>query len=720
MRAFLFCCALLLLVVKAFSQDFKYDYVPLKSAGKLPAIFTQTGTEKTREGIRKQHDPKSDRKEKLEFVYESTFVLDELLKSGSVLLNDPVSVYVNQVADTLLAGDPELRSQVHIYVTKSTVVNAYTFNDGEIFVNLGLIAHLDNEAELAFVLSHEVMHYVKQHAFNAYLEYSKIDQGYYTPRTHEKDLLKSSYSKENELEADAEGYKLFQKSKYNRPAVLKAFDMLYLSDFPFKDIPFYRSFLQTNDLEFPDSYYLKELFDISEGEGYNDELSTHPNIKKRKAQLMSMYYTSDTSTDGNFLVSEKRFFSLRQVARFELCRLFLLRENYIEALYSAYVLSKEFPDNIYLQRTILKSLYALTMFKQDDGIDDRDYMDAIPHGPILPKYHQFSGNIQQLIYFMTKAGGKDLNIASIAYAWSLKKRYNDPVIDAITDSLFSTFRRNYVVKEDYFYKEKPKKINRDRDTTSKVHEDNMKEYLRYAFVGLLVSDSAFAQRIKGTFKTVEEDSYKIEKNRHNSDDERVTKNLSLGIDTIVIVSPFYVKFDQRKADQNRVLKADQGRSELIKTLQSCAEKIKIGYKLLDLSTFSDTAIDNYNDFAWANDWFMEKLTRGKNVDGMIFNTDETQRICDKYNSRYFLLTGIVTVRKKKSPGAVLLAFIPYAYPLLAYYFLKPEFITLYYNLLVDVKSGSVKMYSTSIVRNADSKDMLNAYVYSTLNQIKRK
>jgi len=72
--------------------------------------------------------------------------------SGRVLFGDPVSEYVNTVADKLLENEPELRSKLRFYCLKSNVTNAFATNQGMIFVTLGLIAQLENEAQLAQVL----------------------------------------------------------------------------------------------------------------------------------------------------------------------------------------------------------------------------------------------------------------------------------------------------------------------------------------------------------------------------------------------------------------------------------------------------------------------------------------------------------------------------------------------------------------------------------------
>src|SRR5690349_14433619 len=98
------------------AQDFD-NYVNIKSSGNIPRKFNTSSTEKYRkeasENISKK-DKRRVRDTKQQFYVESNFVIDELLLSGKVLFNDPVSQYVNKVLDELLKNDKELRQKVEV------------------------------------------------------------------------------------------------------------------------------------------------------------------------------------------------------------------------------------------------------------------------------------------------------------------------------------------------------------------------------------------------------------------------------------------------------------------------------------------------------------------------------------------------------------------------------------------------------------------------------
>ncbi len=75
--------------------------------------------------------------------------------------------YVNRVGRwvAMQSGRPELPWAFGVLDTPT--VNAFALPGGKVFVSLGLIARLSNEAELAGVLAHEVAHVMQKHQVKA-------------------------------------------------------------------------------------------------------------------------------------------------------------------------------------------------------------------------------------------------------------------------------------------------------------------------------------------------------------------------------------------------------------------------------------------------------------------------------------------------------------------------------------------------------------------------
>ncbi len=84
-----------------------------------------------------------------------------------------VSAYVERIGQDVLQtsaySDPTTPAEIrgtpfHFRVLDSPVVNAMALPGGYIYVTRGLLAHLDNEAQLSVVLGHEIGHVLARHA----------------------------------------------------------------------------------------------------------------------------------------------------------------------------------------------------------------------------------------------------------------------------------------------------------------------------------------------------------------------------------------------------------------------------------------------------------------------------------------------------------------------------------------------------------------------------
>ena len=89
------------------------------------------------------------------------------LRDKATLYQDPIlEDYLNQVAQRL--EPPDVRQQeairIRVYAIKDPALNAFTYPTGSIYVHTGLLARLENEAQLGIVLGHEMTHATHRHA----------------------------------------------------------------------------------------------------------------------------------------------------------------------------------------------------------------------------------------------------------------------------------------------------------------------------------------------------------------------------------------------------------------------------------------------------------------------------------------------------------------------------------------------------------------------------
>lgn len=91
---------------------------------------------------------------------------EEVSASMGLYENEPLQRYVQEVGAKLAESSERPNLPWSFRVVDDTTVNAFALPGGPIFVTRGLLAHLDNEAQLAIVLGHEIGHVTAEHSLN--------------------------------------------------------------------------------------------------------------------------------------------------------------------------------------------------------------------------------------------------------------------------------------------------------------------------------------------------------------------------------------------------------------------------------------------------------------------------------------------------------------------------------------------------------------------------
>ncbi|HXF91293.1 MAG TPA: tetratricopeptide repeat protein [Nitrospiraceae bacterium] len=85
-------------------------------------------------------------------------------ESSHQLWDDPLlDTYLNDVVQRLVAQARPRPFVYSIRVVNDASINAFTFGGGLLYVNAGLLARMENEAQLAMVLAHEIAHVTESH-----------------------------------------------------------------------------------------------------------------------------------------------------------------------------------------------------------------------------------------------------------------------------------------------------------------------------------------------------------------------------------------------------------------------------------------------------------------------------------------------------------------------------------------------------------------------------
>lgn len=698
------------------------DYQPLQSKGTVPQDFLLSVSERyvaKNEAIQKGTDKKT-AKNIDQFNLQSSFSLKQLLWSGSVLFGDEVSQYLNEIASNLLKDDEELRNKVRFYVVKSPVPNAFANADGAIFINLGLIARAENEAQLAYILAHEITHYVKQHSINQFLFGKEVNSkkkknafrfDNKSDELYAKRLAQSNYSKEHEVEADMYGWELFKNTEYDLLAAAKTFDMLQNTRQPFDTLVFESKFLNNSYIQLPDSTYYMDTVHVMFREKMDSTelaellaLSTHPSAAERQQLAMQRMNESGATNGGKkYLTSKERFELVQKIARFELCQLYLSDAKYIDALYHTLLLQEQYGNSKYVQMSLTKALYGIAKYDNEKA---RIYLDQL--------YSQMDWKGRNWYFALEELDDYQLTVLALAHCFEMLDKYpSEAYLKNAIPSLLMDMKLHY---DDF---------SKGKTVGKKKSQINHTEDLVYPAWQKIQAHAEFEElRKQGDRLFLEYEKAQDRKTEGLSDLEakelrdNLTQGYALGINKIIMVNPFYVRLDARKKQPLDIFTTDSMQSVFHNELEQNGESLKLDIVSLDPSAFGENDAEKFNDLAIINSWYREMGE--SNVDMIASNYDALQALSKKYDTPYLTRMAVIDTKVKFRTAPVFMSVLfPYVLPYVIYRQATRHesiFITIMHN----VNTGEVKMVQGNRSNKSIKKKKLSEITRSHLNQIKRK
>lgn len=158
--------------------------------------------------------------------------INQQLVSDQVQLyrNPQITRYVDEIGQRLAKGSKRPDIPYTFQVVKDKNINAFATMGGFVYLNTGLIAAADNEAQLASVIGHEIGHIVKRHSIQQ-MRQTAIARGLATAAGLDRNTLvnigvelalQRPNSRKDEFEADQEGLYNMEQAGY-APSAMVAF-----------------------------------------------------------------------------------------------------------------------------------------------------------------------------------------------------------------------------------------------------------------------------------------------------------------------------------------------------------------------------------------------------------------------------------------------------------------------------------------------------------------
>jgi len=89
---------------------------------------------------------------------------EDFRMAGLIYQDAELNSYLQEVTDNLF---PDFIGKINVQAFKSSSLNAFVMPNGNVYVNIGLLARMENEAQLASVLAHEGIHFTERHSLKS-------------------------------------------------------------------------------------------------------------------------------------------------------------------------------------------------------------------------------------------------------------------------------------------------------------------------------------------------------------------------------------------------------------------------------------------------------------------------------------------------------------------------------------------------------------------------
>ncbi|MCB9241727.1 MAG: M48 family metalloprotease [Flavobacteriales bacterium] len=716
-------------------------YEPLRSVGPVPAEFSRY----TDEAIGQLANTKENA-----FERNARIRIHELITSGYVLFGDDISRYINTLGQEILAAN-HLSDSLRFYVLRSTDFNAFSTDQGVIFITIGAIAGSETREELAFVMCHEIAHYLSHHNYETYQRAEDLLQtkNRNEPRVAEQMAELFKYSRQNELAADSLGAQLFLQCGYRNDRLialkslynLNTYEMAarrldwkpsYLEDSLFQFPAFYDQLTEWDKRRYRHFYTTKEMSGKRkrrrevESEDPDHDFRTHPDFEERYSALQRQIDISDDSVQqfvSAVAKADAAFVTIQHQCEIENIFLLMAATRYIEAHYQTQITKH--------RHGLSNELYFLQTLTLND-IYWHFFSHEFREPALLPFWlspDSASWNISHMTRFFAFMSAdewgvilcrENFNLLELNIHPDASKHYfnlSASLAKSAVSSKFSGFCKTFEEKtlDDVF----------DEDETI---EDEDAERFRHRYL-----KSAFL-----IFQDDENRETKFERSRSEdleNQTELYTRSM-VGLrflnrtqfktswlrktDTLIIMSPAIKSFRYRKGDYTPTSWLDEQYSnEVYESMQYAGSRLGMHILPINVATRSELTAQIWNDHILVESWLAEKLLSNSQQIIPVYALF-THNMASQYGSNPILYTHVMIANNGLKDRKLVNWLTPVTFPyLLARKIGRPASQVLIFNAVIDIQHNEIRFVQIETLQHAFTSDFRDAQVYDLLYQTKR-
>ena len=301
--------------------------------------------------------------------------IKEKFDKKEIYTNSTAQKWLDGLVEEIIQSNPILKGQsFQCYFSRSGIPNASFIGEGIILINMGLFHRLNDESQAAFVVSHEIAHFILKHSDNAIKRYvtainSKevqeelrtIKGSEYRKRERLEKLVKGlsfstlRHSRDRENEADSFAVELLRNTRFDVSGALTTLALLDTIDtdqlntaacleklFNAKGYPFKKKWIAKEE------GLLGGHATLSEDEEMEDSLKTHPDCSSRIKAIDPMVKRYARASGSKKTANSPVFEELKNIFPYEIIAYTYASDNYTRCLYFTIELLEEKPNDPYL------------------------------------------------------------------------------------------------------------------------------------------------------------------------------------------------------------------------------------------------------------------------------------------------------------------------------------------------------------------------------------
>lgn len=319
---------------------------------------------------------KTDVKARYKSLFDATI---SNFNDDHMMVESEITNYLTTITERIAQANGFSAKDVNVYAFRTEVPNATCYGNGVLSVTLGLLARLDTEDQVAYVICHELGHHLAKDNLrgienaialindkNTKKSIKQANRSTYYSYSRTQDLLDQldfnfiRHSRIHEYGADSAGLLLYLKAGYDAGAALKLLEVLGKADDDIYPALNLENFLVTQGIK-PEPSWLQYANDKRwrKDQKRPDSLRTHPNITERTIAVSRLLSNLGYTFEGLNAPQQLKPNLYKTRSQLEMVEAEFHFKHYSRALYNSIQLSLIYPNEPWLRAMTGRCLYEI-------------------------------------------------------------------------------------------------------------------------------------------------------------------------------------------------------------------------------------------------------------------------------------------------------------------------------------------------------------------------